>query len=320
VPPDDADDLTWLLFRQCGVIGRQQALRFMSEKALRHRLRSGRWRLAHRAVFVAHNGPATEEQRSWVAVLATDGLLGGLSALIEAGLRGFTSHAVHVLIPAHRRRRVPAGVLLHRTTHLPAADVHPVGMPPCTTAPRSVVDAAQWARSDREARAIIAMSCQQRLVTGADMEQVLARMPKVRRHGLIARTALDASGGSHTITELDFLDLCRRGGLPMPSRQVMRTDDAGRRRYLDADFDEWGVRVEIDGAHHMDVEEWWRDMRRQNDLWVAGVRILRFPAWLVRDRPDDVIAQVRLALMAAGWRPTLEGHRPGRGRRRPRSS
>jgi len=31
--------------------------------------------------------------------------------------------------------------------------------------------------------------------------------------------------------------------------------------------------------------------------------VLRFPAWLVREDPGQVIAQVRSALVAAGWRP-----------------
>jgi hypothetical protein len=53
----------------------------------------------------------------------------------------------------------------------------------------------------------------------------------------------------------------------------------------------------------MDAEQWWLDLRRQNDLWVSGDRILRFPAWVVRSRPDEVIAQLRAALLAAGWRP-----------------
>ena len=44
-------------------------------------------------------------------------------------------------------------------------------------------------------------------------------------------------------------------------------------------------------------------MRRQNELWIPGDRVLRFPAWVVRERPSDVLAQVRAALIAAGWQP-----------------
>jgi hypothetical protein len=45
-------------------------------------------------------------------------------------------------------------------------------------------------------------------------------------------------------------------------------------------------------------------MRRQNDLWIKGDRILRFPAWAVRHRPAETAGQLRRALEAAGWRPT----------------
>jgi very-short-patch-repair endonuclease len=79
---------------------------------------------------------------------------------------------------------------------------------------------------------------------------------------------------------------------------------------LDAYWREWRVQVEIDGAHHMDAQQWAADMRRQNDLWTSGDRILRFPAWLVRARPDEVIDTVRRALVAAGWTPARLARNP----------
>jgi hypothetical protein len=119
---------------------------------------------------------------------------------------------------------------------------------------------------------------------------------------LIARTANDAAGGSHSLAELDYLRVARRAGLPEPTRQHPRRDAGGRRRYLDIWYDKYKVHVEIDGGQHLEARAAWADMRRQNDLWISGVRILRFPAWLVRARPVDVVAQVREALEAGGWR------------------
>ena len=209
-----------------------------------------------------------------------------------------------MLIPASRKDLDPPyRVVVHRTRQLLPADVHRLGMPPCTMPARSLLDAAQWASTDDQARAIVAAGFQQRLVSGAELDQVLARMPNARRRRLIVATAADARDGAASIAESDFLRLCRRAGLPAPSRQVRRTDARGRRRYLDVYFDEWRVHVEIDGSQHLEVGHWWADMRRQNDLWIAGVRILRFPAWVVRDRPAEVIAQLRAALQAAGWQP-----------------
>jgi hypothetical protein len=170
---------------------------------------------------------------------------------------------------------------------------------------RSVVDAAQWARGDDEARALVAAAFQQRMVGSAEVLDVLGRMPMARRGVLIARTVADAAGGAHSLAELDFLALSRKAGFPEPKLQRVRRDASGRKRYLDVLYEEYGVHVEIDGGQHMDARRAWADMRRQNDVWIAGERVLRFPAWLVRERPDEVVAQVRAALVAAGWRPTI---------------
>jgi very-short-patch-repair endonuclease len=306
VPSDDADDLAWLLFCQCDVISRAQALETMSAKALQHRLDRGRWRAVARGVYLTHTGPLTREQASWVAVLAVgDGaMLGGLSALASQGLRGHRSDVVHVLVPARRRDGdPPPWVVVHRTTKLAAEDIHPVGQPPCTLLPRSVVDAAAWAGTDDQARVIVAASFQQRKVGLAEVCAVLDRMPRSKRRAVVRSAALDASGGAHSLAEIDFVRLCRREGLPTPSKQVRRSDAAGRPRYLDVYFEEYGVHVEIDGGQHIDPGHWWADMRRQNALWISGDRVLRFPAWVVRTRPGEVLAQVRAALVEAGWRP-----------------
>ncbi|SCL55859.1 DUF559 domain-containing protein [Micromonospora peucetia] len=304
LPGDHADELTWLLFRQDEVISLSQGLRHLSRKAIRHRVASGRWRQVHRAVFVTHNGPVGPAQLRWTAVLAAgpDAMLGGLTAAQAGGLGGFPARVIHLLLPAGQRRDLlPQGVLAHRTTHLPERDVLAVGQPCRTTAARSIVDAAQWARTDEEARAIVAAAFQQRLVCGADVQEVLDRMPRLRRRRLILDVARDAAGGAHSLAELDFLELVRRAGLPEPTRQRVRRDSAGRRRYLDAYFEEWKVHVEIDGGQHLDPRTAWADMRRQNALWVEGDRVLRFPAWALRAHAAEVLAQLHAALRAAGW-------------------
>ncbi|WP_244236831.1 endonuclease domain-containing protein [Micromonospora violae] len=258
----------------------------------------------HRAVFVAHNGPVSAGQLRWAAILAAgpQAVLGGLTAAQAGGLRGFPGRPVHVLLPAAcRRGSLPPGALVHRTVTLTDRDVLAVGQPRRTLPARSIVDAAQWASGDQEARAIIAAAFQQRLVAADDLHQVVNRLPRAHRRQLILATAADAAGGSHSLAELDFLGLIRRAGLPEPTRQKVRHDSAGRRRHLDAYFEQWGVHVDIDGGQHLDPRAWWADMRRQNALWVDGDRLLRFPAWAIRAKPDEIITQLRAALQAAGW-------------------
>lgn len=302
---DDASELDWLLFHQSDVLSRAQALRFHSRAAIEHRLANRRWQRPHRGVYLTTTSAPTPEQENWIAVLAAgDGaVLAGSSApawqyrLSVAGRSG-----IHLLVRSNvRRLALPIAVIPHRTAVLPDADVHHLGSPPCTMPARSTVDAAAWARSDEQAIAVVAAAFQRRLVTLAEIEDVLDRLPTVRRRATIRRAAIDAAGGSHSLAEVEYLRLNRAHGLPEPTRQLRRVDARGARRYLDIYYEEYGLQVEIDGGQHAEVRAAWDDMRRQNDLWIAGDRVLRFPTWLVRERPNDVFAQVRSALAAAGW-------------------
>jgi hypothetical protein len=307
-PFDSFDELEMLLFRQDGIISRRQALRWLTADALRHRLASGAWQQVHHGIYVTATAHAlTDAQRRVVASLSAGAgrpaPLAGLSALQLLGLRGFGSSGVHVLIPSRwRDHDPPPYAVVHRTSAIRLDELHRTTTPPCVRAGRSVVDAAQWAGSDQLAAALVAASFQQRLVGLPEVAEAVARQPRARRRALVLDIATDAAGGAQSVPEIEFVRLCRRAGLPTPKCQVSRIDAAGRRRYLDAYFEEWGVHVEIDGQQHDEVQARWADMRRQNDLWVAGDRVLRFPAWLVRRRPAEVAAQVRAALLAAGWR------------------
>ena len=195
-------------------------------------------------------------------------------------------------------------VRVYRSGYLPA-EHRQVGRPPRTAIARSVVDAAAWSRTHREAQFLLAAACQQRRVRPSEIADVVAAMPRVHRRHLICITLADIDGGAQALSEIDFMTLCRRYGLPRPDLQERRTDAEGRIRYLDAYWREWRLHVEIDGAHHMDVRQWAADMLRQNEIWIAGDRVLRFPAWLVRTRPAAVAGQVRAALdQAAGGAPS----------------
>ncbi|MBB2941387.1 hypothetical protein FB565_001091 [Actinoplanes lutulentus] len=174
--------------------------------------------------------------------------------------------------------------------------------PPCTTAGRSLVDAGQWALTDTAAVSIVAAALQQRVVAADEVWAVLGARRRLRRRKVIAAALVDAGGGSESGYEVEFLRLCRKAGLPEPSRQAVRRDRAGRRRYRDVFFEPWDVQVEIDGSQHMEVRGWYADMRSGNEIAISGVRLLRFPGWSVRHRPEEVVADVRAALRAAGWR------------------
>jgi len=296
-------DRDYLLFVQRNVLSRRQALRFWTPSAIQHRLKRGLWQHPHRGVYVASPVGLTRHQKRWIAVLAAPGsVLGGRTALEEAGLDGFESPTVELILPGELRLdRPPIWVRTHRTRHLPTSDLAARSQPRRTSTGRSVVDAARWAASDNEARTAIVIAVQQGLIAEHDMTTVLQRLPRVRRSQLIRNTVADAFGGARSLAELEFLALSRRAGFPEPKLQVERRDASGRRRFVDALYEKYGVLVEIDGVQHLDARQAWADMKRQNDLWVSGLRVLRFPSFLVRERPQEVIEQVRCALIAGGW-------------------
>jgi hypothetical protein len=302
VPPDDAPELDWVLFRQDNVLSLDQAVRLLGASAVRTRLRRGRWQKAGWGVLAAHNGPLTRGQQIWAATLgAGDGAFcAGATAATLEGLRGFGRGPVDLLIPASRRvRRVP-GARVHRSEVLPADHLVRRGLPHTVMA-RAIVDAAAWARTDDDARAVVAAAFQQGRVTADGLAPALELLTRSRRRALVAETARYAAAGAHSLSEVDLVRICRRFGLPVPEHQVPRADASGRTRYLDAYWRRWGLHVEVDGSFHLDVRTWWADMRRQNELWISGDRVLRFPAWVVLHRPTEVATQLETALRSAGW-------------------
>jgi very-short-patch-repair endonuclease len=195
-------------------------------------------------------------------------------------------------------------VIVHYSQALTSADVHPTRQPRRTRIARSLVDAAAWMPADRGTMAVLAAGVQQRLVRVDDLRQVVARIETLRRRTFMTGILDDIAGGAQALSELDFTrQVVRAYRLPEPSRQVARRDSRGRRRWTDVLWDDCKVAAEIDGAQHTeDPLQRWDDMERDNDLNVDGYRTLRFPAWLVRQRPEVVAAQIRRALHGAGYR------------------
>ena len=146
--------------------------------------------------------------------------------------------------------------------------------------------------------AVLAAGVQQGLARVGDLRLVTDRLETVRRRKLIIDVLGDIAGGAQALSELDFLRLVVRPfGLPEPSRQIARRDRQGRRRWIDAAWDDCKVAVEIDGAQHTeDPLQRWDDMERDIDLMLDGYQTLRFPAWLVRKNPEYVARRILEAL------------------------
>jgi hypothetical protein len=299
----EVDPLAQLLADQDNVAARHQLLDVVSEDWLDWRIRSDRWQVVHPGIVVAHSGPLDAAQRRWADLLSCGpgAVLAGLTAATADGLVGHVPDRPQYLVPHQRQVTDRDDLEVHSTTRLGPEHVHPVRQPPRTRMARSLVDAASWARNDSLARVVLSAGVQQRLVTADDLILVTLPVRNLKRRRLILGTAVDVGGGSHSLPELDFLALCRSYGLPPPTRQVVRRDSTGRRRWLDVCWEEYGLVVEVDGLFHMDAEQWWADMWRGNDHTVGLEGVLRYPSFAIRREPRRVAEQTAAALRARGW-------------------
>lgn len=270
----------------------------------RHRidaqLAARRWRQAGR-VIVPHNGPLTRSEQ-WEVALAACGpraVLTSFTAAEAVGLRGWFREAVHVMAPGGtvRPAELDFPLVLHRTRDWDALAVHPQRRLQ-RLAPALIVAASSFARP-RPACGLLAAATQQRLVRVGDLDAALRTAPRTRHRRALHAAIGDLAQGSQALSEIDFVQLCRRYKLPVPERQTVRRQASGRRRYLDASWNsESGktIGVEVDGAIHCAAQSWWADQLRQNELTLGGTTMLRYPSVIVRHEPALVAEQLRRAL------------------------
>ena len=268
---------------------------------IRAQLAAGRWRRWGYAIAL-HNGPLTREQRWFVARVhgGPQALLTAFTALEAFGLSGWQRDRVDLLTPAGARRNLgsPVPFQMHRVRTWDSVRRHR-GAPVHRCADAALVAAASFT-SPRPACGLLAAVVQQRLVKAADLRGSLERAPRLRHRALLRSAVNDIAQGADALSEIDFIRLCRRAGLPPPEQQTIRCERGGRRRYLDATWRRRDGRllvVEVDGALHLEQQRWWNDQLRQNRIVLGDAVVLRFPSVIVRIQPELVAAQLRSGLL-----------------------
>jgi hypothetical protein len=295
--------------RRQGVHRRSDLCRVRGEPYVQAQLDAHRWQTPLPHVVVTHNGPLTEKQRMWVVLIGgpPGTRLHGLSALAHDGLRRLEPDHLTVVIPGSsasphaRQLKLPDdwGVKVHWSTRLDACDVNARAIPPRTRPARSVVDAASERVAPRRARVIVLASVQQGLVVAGQLCDALSRRGRCRNRRIIVESIIDAGGGVQSLPEQEFAAMIRRLGLPEPRRQrIVRRRDG--RYYLDAEWPELGIRVEIHGIPHSWVANWDDDLLRQNDIALDG-GLLVFSSYALRHREERVEAQLLALFRRRGW-------------------
>jgi very-short-patch-repair endonuclease len=244
---------------QGGTVSRQQLLADGLSPAAVGRLceRGLLDRIAH-GVYLVGGAPLTYRAQLWIAVLATNGVLGFATAAELWGVVTERSAFVQVIIPHTRRVTPPPRTSVHRVMVPSASLCHRDGLP---------VTARSWTVLDQ-----------------------LGSVPAAEAGRLAAATRDGAAAES----ERRLHRLLRRAGISGWQPNYAVWVDGDLVAVVDVAFPSARIAVEVDGmAYHVDVDRFRRDRSRQNDLVALGWTVLRFTWADLTERPGYVIAMIR---------------------------
>jgi very-short-patch-repair endonuclease len=258
-----------LAARQEGVVTRAQlrALGFTRDQVLSW-VRRGRLHQRFRGVYAVGRADLSLGGE-WLAAVWACGEGAVLSHRSAAALHGMVAEVsgdVHVSTTRDLGSR--SGLIVHRTRHLDAADVVALGLLPVTRQPRTLLDLAD-VLPYAELRGIA--DALRRL----DLEALHAaqdRAPNRRGAARVARLLASEGRRTRSAFERRYLRFCTAQGLPRPDATNVRV--AGHE--VDALYAGARLAVELDGrAHHERRAQMRADRRRDADLQLAGLRVLR---------------------------------------------
>jgi hypothetical protein len=296
-----------VLHAQRGIAAKAQARKSgLSEKAIRHRLRAGKWRQVRRGVYATFTGELSREAWLWAAIrrAGPGAMLSYETAAEVQGLVDRPSAKINISVPRSRRpaqKKPIQGVVIHRSDqsrpqHLPPWEL------PRTRIEDTVLDLVAAARSFDRAYGWVSRAISRRLTTAAMLREALAGRSRIRWRAWLTDALADAADGSQSSLELRYTrDVERAHGLPRAQHQARR-EITGRVHYKDNWYPEFRVCVEIDGPNYHQNEQVSRDNRRDNlNLAEDDTRTFRFGPVEVTELACESAAMVAATLRRNGW-------------------
>jgi len=292
---------------QEGVVSRRQLLDLgLTPAQAQQNMENGRWRRLWPGVFATFTGPVGPAAEVWAAVLyaGAGAAASHATALWLADLLDDLPRPLHISIGHQRRARNQRGLRIHRMNALddrPDSVIHPVAQPPRVRIEIAVLDVVETF-SAADAVGLVLRATQRRLTTASRLRAALGDRRRQRYRALLLDVLADVERGVASPLERQYLrDVERSHRLPRGERNQLDRLSTGGRRYRDVKYPAWRTIVELDGreAHPADAD--FRDLRRDNEVVVAGDSPLRYGWRDVVGRPCEVAAQVVGVLKARGW-------------------
>lgn len=283
--------------KQHGVIAHRQLLELGEGRGLILRRREGGLLIeVHRGIYALGHRRITREGWWMAAVLACGPgtVLSHFSAghlWNMCGSRG----SVEVLRRAGGvRDEGHRGVWLHQTRRLEPFEVTVERGIPAATIERVLLDLAARADAKRMER-IFVQAYKTGRVSWPRLARVLERGRGCKGIGKLRRIAQEVDPQAletRSVTEIDFLALCREAGLSAPSVNVLAeghlVDFLWPAQKVVVETDSWG--------HHGDRPAFERDRQTDVDLVAAGYDVHRTTYKMLERNPDPFLDNVRRAL------------------------
>ncbi len=299
------EDVARLRERQAGVLSRRQVVELGGTAADFRRLARAGVTVVP-GVCLAHTGTPTWLERAWAAVLTVwPAALAGRSALRAEAGPGWRDIdvAAPIEVAVDRRRTVSTPPGITRVyVHDLATKVRWNAAPPRLRFEEAALDVALSAPDLLSALEALAAGVRARCTTSQRLLDALEGRARVTGRHQLAGLLTDLRDGTCSALEHAYLTRVERPhDLPAPDRQF-RERAAGRTVYRDAEYERWGVTLELDGrTFHARDRQHAHDLERDLDLVVDGRTSVRLGWRQVVDTPCGTAAKVGLVLVAAGW-------------------
>lgn len=281
----------------------------MSPGAVDARLKSGRWRTAHRGIYITFSGPPQRSAQLWAAVLYA-GRGARLSHETAAEIIGLTDRQwpiIQVSIPPERRVMPAEGVLIHKSSYNEKIWRPPPGVPPHTSEEDTVLDLVHAAVDLDDVIGWVTRALAKCLTSEPHLKRAMAERKQLRWRRELDEIITAAAGGAHSVLEFRHdRDVQRAHGLPPAKKQVPFRKPDGTKGYLDHCYPEYRLIIELDGRQYHPSERRAHDQARDNANAVAGATTLRYGWDDVTRRACETALQEAKALRRRGWEGTLK--------------
>lgn len=291
--------------RQHGIVARWQLLAMgMGRGAIAGRVGRGALYEVYRGVYTVGCARISRKGR-WMAAVLALGPAACLSHRSAAALWGLTtpgSRWPEVTVPRGRRGR-RQGLRSHQCD-LADDEWEVVDGIPVTSPLRTVLDLAA-VLSRRELERVLHELAVRGLTDRMSLWDLLERYPRRRGTALLRELLLSSQPEGITRNDFEeaFVALLDREGLPRPR---LNADLALRGRFVEIDclWEEQRVALELDSRGvHATPRNFESDRQRDRILLAEGWRTMRVTWRQLRDEPQEIAADLRMAFRAPGPHP-----------------